>query len=312
MAEALRSEGTDENSEIPESVEKQEESEAQYPFEGGIIVFGHGYAKKGARGGGWQLSPEAKMRVIGAYQLWKDGLAPKIILTGGAPSDADKEKYGEDLLPNSEQMAQMLRERFNVPDDAIYTEASSVNTIENIAHALTALQEQGVKCDDFVTVSTGYHMDRITEIMNKFNLKSQPISAEEALNRRAEEHADMMRERDVASALDSQEIEKRYEIRKGRYDRAIHGIYRTNEVIQKEFAAEGKWLNAMKEVPGFWIPQTLAVQGDKLKEIVSIYRPVIEEWLERHPDMEVTIEDLIEGNFDYKELTRKGRELPTN
>lgn len=53
------------------------EENRKYPFDA-ILVFGHTWGENG-----YKLSIEAKMRVIGAYQLWKDGIAPYIILTGG-------------------------------------------------------------------------------------------------------------------------------------------------------------------------------------------------------------------------------------
>ncbi len=283
----------------------EREEQEKYPFDGGIIIFGHGYSNRS-----YQLSLEAKMRATAAYQLWKEGLAPRIILTGGAPSETDKEKYGQNLLPNSEQMANMLIKRFHVPEEAIINESQSTNTIENTAHALTNLEKQGLPTNEFVTVSTGYHMDRITEIMNRFGLKSQPISAEQALNNRSLEHAEEMKQKDIKKGLQTKEIEKNYLMRKGRYDRVIQRIYRTNEQIKNEIKNEGKWLNAMREIPGYWIPQTIAVRGNKLKEVVDTHREKIEEWLARHPDMGVSMEDLIIGNFEYKKLVEKGREMP--
>lgn len=52
------------------TVESAEEKDNSFPFDGGIIVFGHGFSKPIAEGGGgWRLSPEAFMRAVGAYQL---------------------------------------------------------------------------------------------------------------------------------------------------------------------------------------------------------------------------------------------------
>jgi len=291
-------------------IEREKSIEAPHPFEGGIIVFGHGWSREAPIGGGWQLSPEAKMRTIAAYQLWKEGLAPRIILTGGEPREEDKQKYGPNILSNAEQMARMLKKRFNVPEEAIEIETESIKTVDNVAHALNTLEKKGLPTDNFVTVSTGYHLDRITEIMKKFNLSSRPISAEQALNDRAKEHAEKMRQRERKAGLDEEEIERRYLMRKNRYDKVIHRIYRNNETIQQEFKNEEKWLRATKEMPGYWLPLALAVKGEKLKEIVEKHREDIEEWLERHPDIELTIEDLIQGNFDYRELVKKGREMP--
>lgn len=287
------------------------EEKKEYPFDGGILVFGHGWAKR-SESGGWQLSPEAKMRATAAYQLWEEGLAPRIILTGGAPSELDKEKYGQDIAAsNAEQMREFLISRFKVPEEALLFEDQSFKTVDNVAHALNELDGKGLPTNDFLTVSTGYHMDRINEIMGKFGLKSQPISAEQALNSRALEHAERMREREVAKGLDPETIEKNFLARKGLYDRAIHRIYRRNETIQNEFKAEEKWLKSTQEMPGYWLPLALAVRGDKLRELVTTHHSAIEEWLNRHPDIGMTTEDLIEGNFDYKDLVNKGREMPT-
>lgn len=290
-----------------EIVEKETE---KYPFNGGIIVFGHGWAER-SKSGGWQLSPEAKMRATAAYQLWKEGLAPRIILTGGPPTENQKEKYGQDIVANSEQMAVFLRERFHVPEENILFENQSFKTVDNVAHALNELENKGLSTNDFLTVSTGYHMDRISEIMSKFDLESRPISAEQALNSRALEHANKMKEREIAAGKDSETIKKNFLARKGLYDRAIHRIYRNNETIQSEFKDENRWLKATQEMPGYWLPLALAVRGDKLRELVTIHRSAIEEWLSRHPNIGMTVEDLIEGNFDYKDLVKKGREMPT-
>lgn len=287
--------------------EKNEASEAaaEYPFDGGIMVFGHGWSNKNG-----QLSIEAKMRATAAYQLWKDGLSPRIIFTGGSPSENDKKQFGDDIISNSEQMAKFVQDKFKVPSENIVTENQSFKTVDNVAHALNNLEAKGLPMDDFLTVSTGYHMDRISEIMSKYGLKSQSVSAEEGLNLRALEHAEKMKQRDIQKGLTTQEVEKRFLERKGKYDRAIHRIYRTNEIIQSEFKAEEKWRKAM-EMPGYWLPLALAVRGDKLKELVTEHKTELDDWLSRHPDIELSSEDLIEGNFDYKQLVEKGREMPS-
>jgi len=180
-----------------------------------------------------------------------------------------------------------------------------------VAHALNELDSQGLSTDNFLTVSTGYHMDRISEIMGKYNLKSQPVSAEEALNSRALEHAENMKQKDIEKGLTTIEVEKRFLERKGKYDRAIHRIYRNNKQIQGEFEAEEKWRKATEEMPGYWLPLALAVRGDKLRDLVETHRVEIEAWLGRHPDINLNEEDLIEGNFDYRQLVEQGREMPS-
>lgn len=262
---------------LSEQLEEESNESEKYPFEGGIIVFGHGWSKEAKVGGGWQLSPEAYMRAVAAYQLWHEGLAPRIILTGGMPNkEWAKENFG-DVEANSEQMAQLLIKKFHVPEDAIVIETRSVKTVDNVAHALNALQERGLPADDFIVLSTGFHMDRITEIMKKFGLQSLPKTAEEALNQRAQEHAEKIKQREIEKGvLSNQEIEKNYQMQKSRYERVIERFKRTNEVIKNEINEEPTYLKAMRERPGFWLPLALAVRGEKLEELVQTHRTDIE------------------------------------
>jgi len=300
--------------EIPEEIipsPESQESEQNYPFDGGIIVFGHGWSKEAPVGGGWQLSPEAYMRAVAAYQLWHEGLAPRIILTGGMPNKEWAQKNYGDVQANSIQMAELLRKKFKVPEEAIVIEDQSIKTVDNVAHALNSLQESGLPTDNFLTLSTGFHMDRVTSIMQKFGLESLPKTAEEALNDRALEHAEKIRQRErERGVLSEQEIEKNYQMQKSRYERVVERFKRNNEVIKNEINEEPTYVRAMQEKPGFWLPLALAVRGEKLKELVETHRTDIEDWLARHPDIDMGIEDLMLGNFDYRELVNKGREKP--
>lgn len=294
-----------ENKEVLRSREK--EPYREYPYSG-IMVFGHGFRAERER-----LSQEARIRVLAAYQLYKDGVAPKIIVTGGMPSDADKEKFGDDLKSNGELMRDFLVNDLGVPGEHVVFEDKSTKTVDNVGHALNVLNEKNpghdAGKDSYVTVSTGYHMARITEIMKKFGLKSAPVGAEWGLLSRAEEHAKKMRTKEVMTGLTKAQIEKNYEMRLHRYDRYVERLSLTNPTFVGELENEGKWLDAM-QYWGYWGPLALAVRGDKLNEIIENNREDIESWLERHPEIEMSIEDIIEGNFDYMELVRKGREVP--
>ena len=73
-----------------ELVESRELKKPEYPYSG-IIIFGHG-----AREERNKLSQEARIRLLATYQLYKDGVAPRIIVTGGLPEN-DKRAYGEDV-----------------------------------------------------------------------------------------------------------------------------------------------------------------------------------------------------------------------
>lgn len=304
MSEDLRAEF---GGEIEQSVETE-----KAPFSA-IIVFGHGYSDRTGN-----LSWEAKARAIGAHQLWKAGLAPVIVTTGADPSENNRKRVGvPDLKSNAELMRDYLTRHFDIPEEAILLEdrsqpikPGSLKTVDNVGLAVNSLEEKGYSSDNFITVSTGFHMDRISKIMEKYGLKSQPVSAESALSLRSQEHADKMLEREKASGMISEsEMQKRYLERRGKYDRMLERIKLSDPVFQQELKDEPKWQEAMNNW-GYWGPLALAVKGDKLKELISTHREEIEAWLKRHPDLEVSIEDLIVGNFNYRDLVEKAREIP--
>lgn len=297
---------------------KETEDSISYPFDG-IIVFGHGWSKPAKVGGGWQLSQEAMMRVVGAYELWRQGLAPKIILTGGQPGEGDKAQYGDDIMANSEQMAEMLRVRFHVPDEAIVTENRSTKTVDNVGYALQELQsvEEQMPEDqrksltelNFLCVSTGYHLARIKKIMDKLGLKSDTLSAESALNSRAEQFAIRMAEKERERGVDEATITKNMDIRRSRYDHAMQRIFQVNQGLQSQMAAETKYASAMDNF-GFWGPLALkSLPADELLVFSQRYGSDIKLWLERHPELELSFEDILECNFDPNEIV-KARELP--
>lgn len=291
---------------ISDPEKKRPEEEKRHPFDG-IIVFGHGYA-----GNRWNLSWEAKARTLGAYQLYKEGLAPKIIFTGGHPSESNKARNNlPEELSSADLQKRYVQERFNVPEEDLLIEddPGSIKTVDNVALALNAMEKQGLPTDNFITVSTGFHLQRITEIMNRFDIPSQPVSAETALGRITGEHAEKMREVEIGKGLSEDEVQRRYLERIGKYDRMLERLKLKSADFQKELQDEPKWQEAMKNW-GYYGPLLLAVRGKKLHEIIERDKDEIQAWLDRHPDIVVTIEDLIEGNFDYRELVEKGREVP--
>ena len=139
--------------------------------------------------------------------------------------------------------------------------------------------------------------------------ESAPVGAELALLSRAKETADRMRQEDIETGLSEEKIEKNYQIRLHWYDKMMEVLRLTSENLQGELRDEPKWQEAMNSW-GYWGPLALAVRGDKLKELIEKNKEDIESWLQRHPDIDVTMDDLIEGNFDYMDLVKKGREVP--
>lgn len=297
----------DEEKKAPGEIELEqvEDESIKNPFDG-VVVFGHGWSKKG-----WRLSWEAKARALAAYELWKNGAAPKIILTGGKPGPSSFVEHGDDILPNCEQMKAYLVDRLNVPEEAIILEdePGSSKTVDNVGLALNTLDRENLKSDNFITVSTAFHLERITKIMDRYGLKSEPVYAEKMLAEISKDHAEKMKEKDIKKGLSEDEINKNYNHRIGLYPRMLEKIMIKDQTYFNELKNEPKWNEAMEKW-GYYGPLLLSVKGERLKQLVARDKDQTEAWLERHPDIDVTIEDLIEGNFDYRNLVEKGREMP--
>lgn len=288
--------------------ELKENNKSEYAYDG-ILVFGHGYSDKK-----WKLSWEAWARAAAAFQLWKDGIAPKIILTGGDPSEKHLRMYGSDLQSNAEVMRDFLERHFKVPRDCMIIEdrPGSTKTVDNVGLALNALEQKRLPAERFVTVSTGYHLERITKIMNKFGLESQPVSAEQELNERALQHAEKMKQRELESGLYSlDEVQRRFLARKSRFDRVINKLKLKDPRFIKELENESKWQEAMNNW-GYWGPLALCIKGDRLNSLVNEHKEDIINWLDRHPELHLSFEDLMLGNFNYREVVEKAREMPTD
>lgn len=89
-----------------------------------------------------------------AAQLFKAGLAPRIVISGG-----DKRETGE-------SEAEVLKRRcveLGVPEDAIITECNSVNTLENVKMSVAAIEELygWKKIGKVILVSSPHHLRRV-------------------------------------------------------------------------------------------------------------------------------------------------------
>ena len=138
---------------------------AEIPPADAIVVLGGGTRR--------QLPPrptnevtEAGDRVIYAARLYRDGVAPVIIVSGsGDPLSAPGG------VPASEAMAELLV-FFGVPRDAIVLESTSLNTYENGVECARILEARGM--DEIVLVTSAMHMPRSVAIFEKYDLVITP------------------------------------------------------------------------------------------------------------------------------------------
>ncbi len=105
---------------------------------------------------------EAGDRLIYAMQLWKQGAAPYIVVTGGRVEVLGP--YGES---EAEVMAQLL-EAMGVPRSALLLEEESRNTYENAVYTQALLEEQGI--ERVLLVTSAMHMPRAAAIFARLEI----------------------------------------------------------------------------------------------------------------------------------------------
>lgn len=103
-----------------------------------------------------------------AVQLYKDGYAPIVIVTGGTgKANADLRSLFQ-LKDRTE--ASFLKEQLlksGVPGDSIIVEEKSSNTLENIVFGMDILKSKGITVGKFILVAKPFHMRRCLATFQK-------------------------------------------------------------------------------------------------------------------------------------------------
>jgi uncharacterized SAM-binding protein YcdF (DUF218 family) len=100
-------------------------------------------------------------RLDHAAELYKQGLAPLIVVTGG--------KQAGDRFTEAEASANYLADK-GVPGGAIERETTSTNSYDELAAAARFLHQRGI--DDVVLVSDPFHAYRINAIAHDVGLNA--------------------------------------------------------------------------------------------------------------------------------------------
>lgn len=198
---------------------------------------------------GWMLPIDAKMRVIAAAQMLKEGMTREVIFTGGRnpisqefdTTEAQKMKeYAGHLLTS----AGFDPERI---DQAIVLEDKASNTIENVANVCNIIDQDKERYQNLAVLSNGYHLDRAQRLLRKFGLETKGISAEEKM-------------KDYSP----------------KYQKMIDKFLASDE-YQSRLAGERRFKAGLKDIPRYWFPQAVAVEDpDRLYAIMeSIYGPAL-------------------------------------
>ena len=103
-------------------------------------------------------SPALEARVRRAVELYDEGRAPLIVMTGGVGDNA----------PSEARASMRLAVSLGVPADAIVLEERSTSTDENARFARDALQESEVDVGRTLVVTSAYHVLRCERVFARY------------------------------------------------------------------------------------------------------------------------------------------------
>jgi uncharacterized SAM-binding protein YcdF (DUF218 family) len=121
-------------------------------------------------------SPVLKARLDHALELYRRGLASRILTTGGAGGDPifTEGGVGRDYLMDH-----------GVPPDAIVVETEAESTVESTAMACEIMQRMGLH--SVIVVSDGYHIYRVKKMLQFRGLRVYGSPRKEQLTSRLHE-----------------------------------------------------------------------------------------------------------------------------
>lgn len=109
-------------------------------------------------------------RVLYAAQLYREGKAPNILLSGGS---IDWQETGE--TSPADDMARLLQQ-LGVPEEALWLEEQSLNTYENAVYSHEILAERGI--NQILLVTSALHMPRAVALFEKQGFDVIPAPAD--------------------------------------------------------------------------------------------------------------------------------------
>ena len=109
-------------------------------------------------------------RVLYAAQLYKEGKATQILLSGG---DIEFQDNGGSTTP-AEDMATILLQ-IGIPEEALIIENESRNTYENALYAKELLDEKEMEAEPILLVTSAMHMPRAVALFENQDFEVIPL-----------------------------------------------------------------------------------------------------------------------------------------
>lgn len=112
------------------------------------------------------LSQTLENRCRAAFDAWKNGCAQSVIVCGGRGRD--------EPCAEAQAMATYLV-RAGMPEERVFQDAASCNTVENLKHAGEIMRRQGFRTAALVT--SDYHVTRALWIARDMGMRMQAVPA---------------------------------------------------------------------------------------------------------------------------------------
>jgi len=281
---------------LPEEQASPEKEEQKPPVDA-LIVFGFGIANPtetdDSQKKGWMLGVGAKLRVQAAAELYLRGQVREVIFTGGATRQKDEiqeteaglmEQYFRHIL-GKRKKEQLLAEARAAGEDPqakreeiesavegylaglgghLVQEGAATNTIENFSRTIDRFDQNPDQYQNIALLSNRFHITRIGELAGMFGVKGKKFNAEEMV---------------AYAASDRGRHEKEY---RDLLDRATDPNF--NEEYRNFLVNENRWRGGLKEVPEYFLPQTVFLGGRRLRDVLrtlSEQEKIFEEALTR-------------------------------
>jgi uncharacterized SAM-binding protein YcdF (DUF218 family) len=145
-------------------LESQYRPAATYPKVAAIVILG-GAVRSPTAPRVWPELLEAGDRILYAARLYKEGYAPKLILTGG------RINWKKEAAPSEAQDIETLLEFMGIPKSAMLLERTSLNTHENAVNVKAILTQEKLE-GPILLVTSALHMPRSMAIFKKEGIEA--------------------------------------------------------------------------------------------------------------------------------------------
>jgi uncharacterized SAM-binding protein YcdF (DUF218 family) len=108
-------------------------------------------------------------RAFGAMRVWRQGVAPKLVLTGGI-----LEWTANEIVPEAATMFELLSEHFGVDSADVILEDRAQNTRDNARYTREALEAAGLGLD-VILVTSAYHLPRAVAAFERAGFAVTPV-----------------------------------------------------------------------------------------------------------------------------------------